>query len=388
MFSDNHYFTLLSQQKQVELPIFIKDLQIPHAFEQQLHKFIKASTNMPNFTEVKITEQLLSLSDIKQKLKNFDQITNQNLISKFQDDIEKMNKIIIIKLYGIHVYFIWDTNTIGNYHKYIAFIMHSIQTFIDAFEFQNKKKQLNHLKIFISLDQNERVISSNNIEECKKNSTGFNVSGMSNSATGEIIITRIEEITKLLYHELIHYFKFDGFLRNSNVSCNWSIMEDHLVIYEAYTEFLAVILNSMYQCIQYSSITNINYWNSFRQWITNELNYSFQLTARILHFYNYDHKTLMNFFSGIGKKNQQPIYLWEYIIARTIMFHQINQIFSTNHSIKNSGNNIINVPINHIISPPKEIIDLLAQFLKVEEQNELVGSSISYVLYDLDIQKI
>lgn len=97
-----------------------------------------------------------------------------------------------------------------------------------------------------------------------------------------VMIWRKEELLKVYIHELIHYFKIDSKIRYminfSSIFCIAS--EIDILPNEAYTDFLAIILNALvYSSLDHSDL-KIN--------LINDIKFSLFQTAKILHYFNFN----------------------------------------------------------------------------------------------------
>lgn len=235
--------------------------------------------------------------------------------SKFIEDVKKMHNQFKFKINVnnniITIYVLFANH---EYVNTISIILHALNTFCYLFPFN-----YDGLNIYVCLDDNkrnlEKVHKFKNLDEkfeyLKINSLAMNVSGITNRKGKTIILTRIEEIIKLMYHELIHYVELDEKLINQPV--NFS---------EAYTEFLSVILCSAYE----SLFINTNVYKNFKKNMLMEMSYSCFLSSNIIKFYKYDINNFDDFFSENKLKDYAPIALWEYIILRTQLMLNLNSV--------------------------------------------------------------
>lgn len=314
--------------------------------------------------------------------KNFNSINN----SKFQKDIMNMSQIysIEIKINSdiiILNFLAPNNNSVG----YVASITQAVHTFCHAFPYD-----YDGLVIDVSLDSNNRnlIFPTNNknmkyddiFEYLHKKSAAFNVSGVTMGSNKHIIVTKTEEIIKLLYHEMIHFVGLDDELRKLTLSFPWAVNKNNLNLSEAYTEFMSVIINSAYLIIQLSGIQILDLYDCYNSLLYAETQYSLYLTTNILKFFGYNNNNYKNFFNGIGEKKFSPILVWEYIIIRT-------QLLLNRDSIAEiMGNNIWRVNesnINDLIPLMKTDNNLLNKLSFFMENTNII-SNISYLLVDFD----
>jgi hypothetical protein len=221
----------------------------------------------------------------------------------------------------------------------------------------------------------------------QKKAIGMNVSGSTIPSNNIIYLTRKEEITKLLFHEMIHYIGLDEYLYNSNntFTLEWNIVNTQLLFNEAYTEFLSVVIHSAYQSVYINNVIFDNKNDAFLLYeslFKYEIIHSFLLCCKILDFYGYNETNCQDFFNSDKKMHDQPILLWEYIFLRTmlmikfedVLFDDKNYTIDTNNSKK----------IYQIFSDDttlKEMIKNLFQY------KNILNDSISYILIDIDWNK-
>lgn len=127
-------------------------------------------------------------------------------------------------------------------------------------------------------------------------------SGVSIGDMNVINIFRKEEMLKLLIHEIIHNLNIDTSLRNNttNFSKYFNIpYQDNYIINESYTEFLAVLINSM--IFSYEDNNDYNY-ALFIKIIENEKQYTLYQNAKILNHYGF--KSIDDF----NKPNDNELY--------------------------------------------------------------------------------
>ena len=207
-------------------------------------------------------------------------------------------------------------------------------------------------------------------------SDGFTVSGVTNTSQKKIIVTKCDEIIKLLFHELIHYIGLDLELRNE-YDVQWSISPKYILLSEAYTEFLSIILYSVYQSIRISVLTRQSQEKILSQIINTEMKYSYYLSLNIFKIYNVSHILLKDFINGKMPPIVCPVQIWAYIFVRTMMFYDFEYIM--NIIIQNDYVLTMN-NMNHVLQKMNIFIDDIHSSLKVHEKN----LSVSYIAIDMD----
>ena len=353
-------------------------------------------------TDIKIHQlKPINIELMKNTFIDFDKQINNVFDSKFQMDILKMNDTMSVALEissnknnydTVTINFIFDDFSLNK--NYMAVIIHALNTFCNLFDYN-----YNGLVLDISLDDNSRKINLpkniKNYDEIfdllKQKSGAFNASGVTYRKNKKILLTKKEEIIKLMYHELIHYIGFDQELMHQKNYYNWAVNHNSFNLSEAYTEFLSVILNVAYETIHICSLNPINRYDCFKILLNVEINYSLYLIGNILKFYGYDCDSFYDFFNGIGEKKYCPIYIWEYVILRTQLFMNLDSflsIINNNFRITSiNKNKIINLRItstnkNKIINLMKIDNNLLNK-LAISMTNASQSNDFSYLLIDI-----
>lgn len=265
--------------------------------------------------------------------------------------------------------------------KYISIILHATNTFCHLF-----KEDYDGLVINVCLDDNKRDLDipanitdiNKKIAYLQKYSLAFNVSGVTYGKKKIINLTKIEEITKLLFHELVHFIGLDSYLRDTDFKNKWSAeLNENLNLSETYTEFISVIINSMYESIHLSKLINRSPNDIFNEIFEIEINYNLYLVANILKFYGYDKNTVKDFFNGKGKKINQPILLVEYCFLRAVLMLNIDMmmtIIPKHYMIMDL------VEFYYVIGNDKELINGVKKCM----DNKIPSKSVSYLAIDLD----
>lgn len=329
----------------------------------------------------------IELSKLRQIFIDFEQKINENRQSKFLLKISNMHQTMCVKLQTdngvIHINFLHN-----DFHQnigYMTAIIHAINTFCVMYPVD-----YDNLVIYVSLDDFIRTTEHPDgletpkeiIRYLKGESNAFNASGITERNKRIILVTKKEEIIKLLFHELIHYAGIDHVLRFRKVQVDWALTKSDLNPSEAFTEYLSVILTSAYNAIHLGSIKMISPKLLFTIILATEAQYSIYLSAAILKFFNYDQRTWHDFFRGKGNLVDVPIATFEYIFLRSQLMTEMNKIVDLLTEDLKIDNN------------PEEIIDLMKStdnFL-IQLGNYMVDRNydpnISYVLIDLNWQEI
>jgi len=339
--------------------------------------------------------QSISKSILRLRFKKFNELVNSVTKSKFNSDLQSMNDILTFKLtVNSHIVTI---NFIMHeiYHHLIATIIHAINTFCHLF-----KHDYHNLTINVCLDHNKRdlilpteykIKTRNDYRDIfhflQKKSYAYNASGMTNINEKVIYITRTEEIIKLLFHELSHYAKLDYqllFMPITDFKLSVETETHTLNSSEAYTEFMAVILNSAYQTIHLFGLkhkTNELFYDTYAKLLSIETEYSCYLASIILKFYDYDKHNVMDFFLGIGEKKYSPIAIWEYVFLRAQLMLNLDAVLKIVHNNWIIDRNNQTLLIN-LMTVDERMIQKVKKYMEYEP-----NINISYTMIDFDWNK-
>ncbi|BCS82956.1 hypothetical protein QLL95_gp1167 [Cotonvirus japonicus] len=330
--------------------------------------------------DIKLISHFCDTKIIKNVFIDFDENINEISNSIFQKSVLNIPNTSCFKLTInssiITLIFLFETYD----YSYVSAIIHAINTFCHTFNYD-----YNNLTIYVCLDDNERNLVepyyNNNIyDRQKKLSQAFNVSGVTQRGKKTIILTKKQEIIKLLYHEMVHYIGLDHELLSIDIKFNWNTVRQKMNLSEVYAEFMAVVLNSIFQSIHIycSNTINNNRYDIFKNILCLETTYSLWLTARIMKFFGYNFEKVDDFFNGIGKiKYDCPILIWEYIILRSQLLLNIGHIDVNDWKI---NTNNINDTVQLILIDDN-FIHLVKSFIKNIKDSD---KNISYNLIDID----
>ena len=182
-----------------------------------------------------------------------------------------------------------DTNTIHfkvyynqiDYNKMCICFVKALYI-INLYNFKNLNIEI---KLFLS--QKEKKIGINNFLGRDEVNSGLTSFGHNTT----IIIYRLEEIEKVLLHELVHLLNIDNNLIdnsgiNKNINCNFNMYENSGInFFEAYTESIGFTMH----LISNSILTNIDY----KIILDYELKFAVIQYSKLLKFYNVEN----HFFS-------------------------------------------------------------------------------------------
>lgn len=355
------------------LRISVKKNFIPNTIKKKLDN---------NYDEFKNTNIINYLSDIKKGNYRY----NKNILS---NDSFSNNEKISYYFKGVEVSLDLYYNKVSN--KLVKELLDIINFCIILLKKINKSSQLNYIKIFIffvnkkkfiNVNKKNQLITENINSGYTNHSYDFfkNDYSISNNSfeleNNYIVIYRLEEIKKVLIHELIHLFKIHTCCENKidyEINKLINIYGNDFSIYEAYTETLATIIYSYY----YSKLNNLD----LNDILNKQLLFSYFQSAKIL--YN---QKIYN-ISGLDLEN--PITINEttnavsYYILKCAILNNLNlfkKIFSKKRNyLLNSETKIINFDKYIVRSIMKEdfkenMNKILLKLIKMNKLNN-IGSN-------------
>jgi hypothetical protein len=219
--------------------------------------------------------------------------------------------------------------------------------FIEAFtlinHYKNDKKNIIVIWIPIKKDRdyNYSLINKENINSSVNNFNAFTASGVTFGHNPRIsILTRYEEINKLMYHELIHNFGIDGSNYHNELKKE-GILERYIKIktnnsynyeyslYESYTELISSYLNIIFITIK-QNIDSSNFSNSLS---INDDNLKYILMAKIVIEILYSYNTLSNIIKLNNFKDYESfkqnksfcgnICFYEYYFLKALLYNNL-----------------------------------------------------------------
>lgn len=302
------------------------------------------------------------------------------------------------------------------YHRKNDISYHNLlnQRLDTLFSIYQKNKKLN--LIVVTNDKN-RVLNkkrSTNIKQdladMKKKGTA-NISSGVTTYEGKMVISRKEELPKLLVHELIHFLGLDGNFFNLNnqelfhskeTFTNYNItsfcVQKNIssFVYESYTECLSNILNCLFISLE---IPNGDF-STMIETLEIERIYSIYQTAKLLYYFGFDNfdSFFLDCKNKINSKSRRfftdTLYL-DYTIIRSIMFFSFQEVLEimeikNNHlEIKNKKNNFyhkLQILVNNTLYGNRDYAKILDYFLgQMKNINDL---TIGYTCIDIDPKKI
>lgn len=387
---DIKYF--LNDTSKTKLKQFPFDLKLVKKLHPELKKLLE---RILNASSKKIILEKNSQPPIKEMVSLFQQFNNdynEDIESKFNRDLETMDKVISFDLITNSNRSTINFLLIDKYQlkTYVPYIIHIVNTFFYTFPIN-----YNNLTLNICLDDNKRELPFYKMIELikkdgydkifkylQKKSGAFTVAGVTRAKEKIISMTKNEEIIKMIMHELFHYIKFDNFPFYGTANEFSLSVKKNLNLSEAYTEFMSILLKCAYQAIQISTILKTNVNDIYSILLYLETRYSIYLSANILKFYGYDEKTFYDFFKNKGNKHISTIAIWEYIILRTQLLLNVDKVCNlmgrTWKITENNKDELI-----ELMKIDDHFLDELFFFMK----NTKPIDNISYSVIEFDLEK-
>ena len=202
---------------------------------------------------------------------------------------------------------------------------------------------------------------------------------------GDIILYRNEELLKVCIHELMHSNLIDSALIFSDISKKFTnnfCFTYSVLLNEAYTECIAVIIHLMYIHIINNGKKNIQ---SINQMFNNEIKYSIYNVSKILDFYEiYSINEIIKINNNCKKYFQQKTNVFSYYFLKLILFIKIDDLnnlllkYTKNYKI---NNNIFLTKIYNLLKNNISIIDIVK--IKIKENELENNNSLCLTLYEI-----
>jgi hypothetical protein len=303
-------------------------------------------------------------------------IINNSLIGEnfyIKEKVAKTDKIIKLTNENINFYYI----NLGNYEKDINIINNLFNQSICLAKYKMLNKQ-NIIIIWIPVEKKRDydfdIINNENLEKSINNFEAFTASGVTFNYNPKItIITRYEEITKLLLHELIHNYGIDGsqyhnnhnkLINNYKTIKNSKNYDYEYSIYESYTELLSSYLNLVFKNLNLNS--NKDLLEKFKVDIIIETLYSYNTIANLIKLNNY--KNYEEFEKKLIFKGN--ICMYEYYFLKALLYNNYElTIPNKKEDYEKNYQTIININKNDPL-------------LKDVYKNYIKQHNFSYIFYD------
>lgn len=232
----------------------------------------------------------------------------------------------------------------------------------------------------------------------EKTNTAFTTSGETRH-DNTIFLTKRDEISKLMIHELLHFFDMDGKndfnLSNHLIDARKKMpFKDNNIEHEIMAELFCNIYNSFnLTCIisKENNFTTEQQHKLLKTILSIERDYSVYVVAKILKYFDVDPKNLFNSPKKI--KINSPINL--YYILKSIAYFNLDIVFSPKNGnlTKNifEPNEQIFLNLHNILE--QNALNETSQFMKklnmyFEQKDILNNLMVSYICLDIDLDMI
>jgi len=276
--------------------------------------------------------------------KDYNQIFKLIMSSIFSENKIIINEVKKLKYIGqlsylnIDFYWIYTDNENELYKK--ALKMFIISLCLNKFKYAND--EIKRIIIWIPINKKrdffDNKINKETLFNSYKNFEAFTVSGVTwGSNPKYTIITRYEEVEKLLIHELIHNYNIDGSSYHrefkiiinkynnykNNKNSKKSNYNYEYSIYESYTELLSTYFYLLFANIE---LSNREIKDKLLGQIVIELIYSYNIIANLIKLNNYNNYD--DFLKD--KKFIGNICFYEYYYIKGIMYNNYLLKFGNN----------------------------------------------------------
>ncbi len=290
-------------------------------------------TNINDFTyENNIQDSKLKKTIQIQILRYF-QMVNSEKLNLFKS----FDKIFRIGYGNLEFFYLYKSNS--ELQKDLKKILEMFKIFITMVKYFVPNNTETRYVIWIPIDSDRDFthnhIDSENLKECVKEYKAFTVSGVTHSTYPNpriTVITRYEEIEKLLIHELIHnlhldgsnyHDKLDSVISNYNKIKKTNNYSYEFSIYESYTEMLSTYLYLLFKNIN-SNIQNLK--NILLGQILIEIIYSYNTIVNLAKLNKYK-----NYKDFIEKEELGgSICFFEYYYVKGLLYNNLILVFPKN----------------------------------------------------------
>lgn len=323
------------------------------------------------------------LSSDNKHFKNILKITKNSLVGEYDyidNELKKVNNIVKLNNSTIEFYYI----DLGNYKNDILLINELFNQSICLAKYQDLYDKQNILIIWIPVERkrdfNFEIINEENIKKSIDKFNAFTASGVTYGRTPKItVITRYEEISKLLLHELIHNYNIDG---SSFHEHNHDIIKDYVKIknpktpsginnydysysiYESYTELLSSYFSMIFRNINLEIKEELI--ERFKIEIIIEIIYSYNTISNLIKLNNYE---ILEDFKK-EKKFRGDICVYEYYYLKGLLYNNYELcLCNSSLEFKNNYEKIINIDKDDLL-----LEDIFRNYVK--------QTNFSYIFYD------
>ena len=319
----------------------------------ELHNKIK-----PLWQNINHKHSILNNDD--DNFKKIFKITKNSLVGEYSfvaNQMKKVNKIVKLSDSSLEFYYL----DMGNYNEDINLINELFNQSVCLAKFQGLYDKQNILIIWIPVEKNRDflfdVINEEKIQKSIDNFNAFTASGVTFGLTPKItVISRYEEVSKLLIHELIHNYNMDGSkyhghnhslikdyvkIKNPKTPSNINNYDYSFSIYESYTELLSSYLSMIFRNIHLNNKSQL--LKRFQIEIIMEILYSYNTIANLIKLNEYaNYEEFKN-----EKKFKGDICVYEYYYLKALLYnnYELNLCLNEKEFIENYSK-IINIEKN------------------------------------------
>lgn len=275
------------------------------------------------------------------------EILNKNFLSsnsKIKNIIHKSKYIHCLNFENIYFYWLSDVGekNLSNTDYLLSNYMFKITLCLNLYKY-NRSDKIQRKIIWIPINKTRdfkyNKISGTNLKKTSEDFEAFVASGVTFGLDPRItVITRYEEVEKLLIHELIHNYNIDGSEYHNqltNVLNEYEIVKNkyeivknknyhyEFSIYESYTELLSTYFYLLFENMSKNKNLNLN---KLMGQIIIELIYSYNTISNLINingYANYDDFRDKVFFSG-------EICKYEYYYIKALMYNNWELEFGNN----------------------------------------------------------
>lgn len=309
----------------------------------KIHKKVK-----PLWIDTSIEHQVL-----KKEMTNYNniyKIATTSLIGDYdyvQNEMHGTSEIVYLNDSNINFYYL----NLGNYEDDKKLINFLFSQSVCLAKFSELYDKHNIIIIWIPIktnrDYNFDTINQENLNNSIKNFNAFTASGVTYGDSPRItIISRYEEISKLLLHELIHNYNLDGSryhehnhdlikmykkIKNPKTMSNINNYDYSYSMYESYTELLSSYLSMIFRNINLNS--KLDLIKRYETEILMELLYSYNTISNLIKLN--DFKNFEDFEKE--KKFKGDICVYEYYYLKGLLYnnYELSLCYNKTDFLKN-----------------------------------------------------
>ena len=296
--------------------------------------YTKLKKHWDNIQNVYIKYEIFGIGDVKYN--EIIDITNKNFLAsnpQIKNILSNTQSKFIHSLSHSNINFYWVSESgeknLSSKNYQMALYMFKITLSFNLYKFDKKDKIIRYI-IWIPIDKKRNYypnnISRTNLNKTQENFEAFVASGVTFGLNPKItIITRYEEVEKLLIHELIHNYGIDGSGFHNHMDCvlaeynkvkNKDNYHYEYSIYESYTEMLSTYFYLLFMDIKLGLEGN-ELENKLTAQILLEIIYSYNLICNLIKLNGYlsyeDFRAKMTFGGEICK--------YEYYYIKGLMYN-------------------------------------------------------------------